>query len=64
MEKEKGISKTIYSDFVVGCRGGMGGGGKGRRKGKSGEDEGQPVNHFCRFSISALNASPCQNVMM
>lgn len=42
----------------------MGGGGKGRRKGKSGEDEGQPVNHFCRFSISALNALPCQNVMM
>lgn len=39
-------------------------GKKDRRKKKSGEDEGQAVNHSCRFSISALNVSPCQNVMM
>lgn len=39
-------------------------GKKDRGKQKRGEDEGQAVNHSCRFSISALNASPCQNVMM
>lgn len=53
--ERKGISKTIRSDFVVE--------GKEEEK-KSGKDEGQAVNHSCRSSISALNASPCQNVMM
>lgn len=53
--ERKRISKTIHSDFVVEGR---------EEEKKSGKDEGQAVNHSCRSSISALNASPCQNVMM
>lgn len=33
-------------------------------KERSGEDERQALKHSCHFSISALNVSPCQNLMM
>lgn len=37
--------------------------GKMTRKGGKREDEGRALNRSCRSSISALNVSPCQNVM-
>lgn len=50
------MSKTMRSDFVVEE--------KNTQEERSGDDEGQALNRSCRFSISALNVSPCQNVMM
>lgn len=38
--------------------------GKKMWKDRSEEDERQALNHSCHFSISALNVSPCQNLMM
>lgn len=43
--EEKRISKTMHSDLLW---------KNDRWKKKSAEDEGQAVNHSCRFSISAL----------